>query len=78
MTIRPHISSLTSLAVPEAPSVAPGGARVAYTLRSCDEDAAADRVVRSLWQVGAGGANPHRLTQGNDDRSPTWSPDGRH
>nr|WP_237330532.1 serine hydrolase [Streptomyces sp. BA2] len=61
-------------AVPEQPAVSPDGAEIVYVLRTADR--AADRDVRTLWQVGATDGEPRQLTRGHADSAPAWSPDG--
>ena len=39
-------------------------------------DAAADRNITALWRVGSRTGDPQRLTTGEADSSPAWSPDG--
>jgi len=72
MARRPRISDITELAVPEAPSISPDGARVVYVLRRYTDD----RTERALWCAAADGSGARRLTRGPDDRAPAWSPDG--
>ncbi|MEW1926346.1 serine hydrolase [Streptomyces sp. NPDC088360] len=74
MTPRLRIDDLYDLAVPEQPAVSPDGAEIVYVLRTTDR--AADRDVRTLWQVGATGGAPRQLTRGTADVAPAWSPDG--
>jgi Tol biopolymer transport system component len=74
MTRRQRIDDLSSLALPEQPALAPDGSRVVYVLATIDS--AADRSVRRLWRVDTAGGTPSRLTRGQADSSPAWSPDG--
>ncbi|HEY3687073.1 MAG TPA: serine hydrolase [Streptosporangiaceae bacterium] len=82
MPRRPSVSDITSLSVPETPSLSPDGTRVAYALRrstcgdATDTADAADRTERALWWAAADGSGARALTRGPDDRSPAWSPDG--
>jgi dipeptidyl aminopeptidase/acylaminoacyl peptidase/CubicO group peptidase (beta-lactamase class C family) len=71
---RQRIDDLTTFALPAQPALAPDGSQVAYVVVSAD--AAADKVVRSLWRVGARAGEPVRLTRGQSDSAPAWSPDG--
>jgi dipeptidyl aminopeptidase/acylaminoacyl peptidase len=74
VTRRQRIDDLTTLAVPEQPALSPDGSQIVYVLRGSDVDA--DRIVRSLWRVGARTGVPHQLTRGQADSAPAWSPDG--
>ncbi|WP_344524693.1 TolB family protein, partial [Streptomyces rectiviolaceus] len=74
MSARLRIDDLYDFAVPEQPAVSPDGAEIVYVLRTADR--AADRDVRTLWQVGATGGTPRQLTRGQADLAPAWSPDG--
>jgi len=46
---RPRIDDLSTFAIPEQPALSPDGGEVVYVLVTVD--AAADKVVRSLWRV---------------------------
>jgi dipeptidyl aminopeptidase/acylaminoacyl peptidase/CubicO group peptidase (beta-lactamase class C family) len=74
-TRRQRIDDLTALAVPEQPALSPDGDECLYVLRTCDADA--DRNVRAIWRVGTRTGRPRRLTRGEADSSPAWSPDGK-
>ncbi len=74
VTRRQRIDDLTALALPEQPALSPDGSQIVYVLRTIDVDA--DRSVRSLWRVGALAGEPERLTRGQADTAPAWSPDG--
>lgn len=75
MTRRMRIEDLTNIAVPEQPTLSPDAFRIVYVLRTFDADE--NRTRRQLWTVEAGGhGEPRPLTHGNDDTSPTFSPDG--
>jgi dipeptidyl aminopeptidase/acylaminoacyl peptidase len=57
-------------------SVSPDGGRVAYAVGVPDVDANATR--SQIWLVpAAGGGAPRRLTNGERDSNPSFSPDGR-
>jgi hypothetical protein len=68
VTRRQRIEDLTALAVPEQPALSPDGTQIVYVLRT--GDVAADRDVRSLWQVGTHEGEAAQLTRGSDDTSP--------
>ncbi|MDT4990234.1 MAG: hypothetical protein QOH97_126 [Actinoplanes sp.] len=74
MTRRQRIEDLTAFTVPEQPALAPDGRRIAYVLRGAD--AADDRTVRTIWQVGTLDGAARQLTHGPADSAPAWSPDG--
>jgi len=65
MTRRPRIDDLTTFALPGQPAISPDGREVVYVLSTVD--AAADKVVRSLWRAGATGeAGATGRTSGTD------------
>ncbi|WP_222872169.1 S9 family peptidase [Streptomyces sp. sk2.1] len=68
------IEDLYRFEIPGDPALSPDGERVAYTLTT--QDAGNDRVLRSIWEVRAGGGPARRLTHGPADTAPRWSPDG--
>jgi dipeptidyl aminopeptidase/acylaminoacyl peptidase len=74
VTRRMRIDDLTALAVPSQPALSPDGTRVAYVVRTLDDDS--DLPVDQLWVVGTGGDVARRLTSGTADSTPRWSPDG--
>ena len=74
MSRRQHIEDLNDIAVPEQPALSPDGKEIVYVLRT--SDAAADRNITALWRVGSRTGDPQRLTTGEADSSPAWSPDG--
>lgn len=74
MTRHPRISDLAGFAVPEQPAISPDGGRIAYVLRT--QDMTADKQVGALWWVDTAGGSPARLTHGDGDSAPAWSPDG--
>ncbi|MFF9508326.1 prolyl oligopeptidase family serine peptidase [Streptomyces sp. NPDC014724] len=74
MTRPLKIDDLYRFEIPGDPALSPDGERVAYTLAT--QDAENDRVVRSVWEVRAGGGPARRLTHGPADTTPRWSPDG--
>jgi dipeptidyl aminopeptidase/acylaminoacyl peptidase len=74
VTRRLRIADLVDIAVPEQPTISPDARRIVYVLRT--QDAAADRPVTRLWEVGASGGEAVQLTRGDADSAPAWSPDG--
>ncbi|MEY2499205.1 MAG: hypothetical protein QOD12_2761, partial [Verrucomicrobiota bacterium] len=57
--------------------VSPDGARVAFVRVTVNEKK--EGYNTSIWIVStAGGEAPHRLTSGERDSSPRWSPDGKY
>ena len=57
--------------------VSPDGARVAFVRVTVNEKK--EGYNTSIWMVPtAGGEAPHRLTSGERDSSPRWSPDGKY
>src|ERR1044072_8823707 len=57
--------------------VSPDGARVAFVRVSVNEKK--EGYNTSIWGVStAGNEGPHRLTSGEHDSSPRWSPDGKY
>lgn len=70
---RQRIEDLTAFAVPEQPALSPDGTRTAYVLRTADAEK--DGNPRAIWLTGEDGAR--RLTTGDADTAPAWSPDGR-
>lgn len=59
------------------PQVSPDGARVAFVRVTVNEKK--DGYNTSIWAVStAGNEGPHRLTSGEHDSSPRWSPDGKY
>jgi len=56
------------------PQVSPDGSRVAFT--RVWVDAEADEYRTAIWLVNADGAGLRRLTSGDLDAQPRWSPDG--
>ena len=74
MTRRQRIEDLTTITVPEQPALSPDGSAILFVLRGADAEK--DRNVRSIWRVGVPDGSPRRLTRGDADSRPTWSPDG--
>ena len=57
--------------------VSPDGSRVAFVRVTVNEKK--EGYVTSIWTVStAGNEEPHRLTSGERDSSPRWSPDGKY
>jgi dipeptidyl aminopeptidase/acylaminoacyl peptidase/CubicO group peptidase (beta-lactamase class C family) len=69
VTRRQRIEDLTGFAVPEQPALSPDGTRVAYVLRTTEED----KNQHAIWVVDD---EPRQLTRGTNDVAPAWSPDG--
>lgn len=66
------LSRLCQVPVPSGAVMSADGRRIAYVLRTVDEDA--DAYHRAIWTIDADGGVPTYCTDGS---SPTWSPDGR-
>jgi dipeptidyl aminopeptidase/acylaminoacyl peptidase len=60
--------------VVEDPQCSPDGNWIAHTVR--DSDLQKDQRRSSIWMVGWDGKQQLRLTYGDSDESPRWSPDG--
>src|ERR1700680_3170270 len=59
------------------PQVSPDGSRVAFVRVTVNEKK--EGYNTSIWAVStAGNEGPHRLTSGERDSSPRWSPDGKY
>jgi len=59
------------------PQISPDGSRVAFVRVTVNEKK--EGYDTSIWTVPiAGGEEPHRLTSGNHDSAPRWSPDGKY
>jgi dipeptidyl aminopeptidase/acylaminoacyl peptidase/CubicO group peptidase (beta-lactamase class C family) len=71
---RLNIDDIGALALPEQAALSPDATRCAYVL--CEQDTKEDKSVRSLWCVSLADKQPYRLTHGQSDGSPAWSPDG--
>ncbi|MFF1278169.1 serine hydrolase [Streptomyces marokkonensis] len=74
MTRPLRLEDLSGIATPEQPALSPDARRIVYVLRTGDTET--DRTVRTLWMVSRTGGDARRLTRGEDDRAPAWSPDG--
>src|SRR5579859_7358542 len=58
------------------PQISPDGSRVAFVKVTVNDKK--DGYETSLWSVAmAGNEQPRRMTSGNHDASPRWSPDGK-
>jgi dipeptidyl aminopeptidase/acylaminoacyl peptidase len=68
------IDDLTALHWIADPQISPDGARVAFTRVWVDQEA--DEYRSALWLVNADGTGLRRLTSGERDAQPRWSPDG--
>jgi dipeptidyl aminopeptidase/acylaminoacyl peptidase len=56
------------------PQISPDGQWIAYSVATPDLDA--NKSVRNIWLVSAGGES-RQLTRGGTDERPRWSPDGK-
>ncbi|UUW91491.1 S9 family peptidase [Pimelobacter simplex] len=58
-----------------SPTLSPDGHCAVVSVERAD--LATDRYLADLWRVPVDGAEPSRITSGELDREPRWSPDGR-
>ena len=56
------------------PALSPDGSRVVYVVS--EPDWKVRTRVPHLYRAGVDGSNPSRLTQGDGEDQPAWSPDG--
>jgi dipeptidyl aminopeptidase/acylaminoacyl peptidase len=63
-----------ALRVPSDARIAPDGGSVFYVERSVDREQ--DRYRSTIWRVSNAGGAPTRITDGDADSHPRWSPDG--
>lgn len=70
----PTYEDLYRLREASDPRLHPDGDRVAFVVTSADREADENR--SSIWSVRTSGSEPVRLTYGNADSHPRWSPDG--
>lgn len=73
----PTIDDLIDLPRLESPEISPDGSRVLYVKREIKEWKDNKRV-SSIWMVNADGTDAFQFLAHERDRSPRWSPDGRH
>jgi dipeptidyl aminopeptidase/acylaminoacyl peptidase len=73
----PTIDDLIDLPRLESPEISPDGSRVLYVKREIKEWKDNKRV-SSIWMVNADGTGAFQFLGHERDRSPRWSPDGRH
>ncbi len=74
-----NVEALWAIRRIAAPTVSPDGAQACATVTSYD--VRTNEGSTSLWlfrTAGSGRAGPRRLTAGDKDGEPRWSPDGRH
>src|SRR5690349_7323451 len=58
------------------PQISPDGSRVAFVKISVNDKK--DNYDTSIWSISLrGNEPPYRMTNGNHDSSPRWSPDGK-
>jgi len=57
------------------PQISPDGAHIVFVRQEVDRELYEYR--RTLWIVSTEGGEPRQFTQGPNDTSPRWSPDGR-
>jgi dipeptidyl aminopeptidase/acylaminoacyl peptidase len=59
------------------PQISPDGTRIAFVRVAVNDKK--EGYDTSIWSTAmAGGEEPHRLTTGNHDTAPRWSPDGKY
>src|SRR5262249_52305115 len=58
------------------PQVSPDGGWIAYTVTSVDREA--DKRPTAIWMVNWEGTQDVRLTYGESESDPRWSPDGKY
>jgi dipeptidyl aminopeptidase/acylaminoacyl peptidase/CubicO group peptidase (beta-lactamase class C family) len=73
VTRRLRTADLPALTIAGQPAIAPDASRIAYVVRGNDLES--DKPVESIWLTDAAGS-ARRLTQGESDNSPAFSPDG--
>lgn len=73
MTRRMTIEDVLDVTVPSQPALSPDGDRTVYVLSGTDREH--DRSTSALWITDDDGSR--RLTRGESDSSPVFSPDGR-
>lgn len=69
------VDDFPKLKVVEDPQCSPDGKWIAHTVR--DSDLEKDQRRSSIWMVNWDGSQQVRLTYGDSDESPRWSPDGK-
>lgn len=68
------LEDLYAFRVPSDPQLSPDGRTVAFTLTQANRETDKDR--SSIWTMPVAGGAPRRLTTGDADAQPRWSPDG--
>src|ERR1700739_2733828 len=57
------------------PQISPDGKWIAYEVGTPNVEA--NRVVRDIWLIPAGGGEARQITRGGSDTRPRWSPDSK-
>ncbi len=67
------VDDLIHMARVQEPQISPDGQFVAYTVQT--PDTANNKTLKNIWVVPTGGGEARRLTSGDSDSLPQWSPD---
>lgn len=60
-----------------SPAISPDGAWVAFDVENGKDAVSGKPIGGTIWKIGLNGAGIQQLTRSGDDRSPSWSADGR-